>query len=91
MSVCRTCVVALFVFAGLPAWGQFDGNIAARAIYKQGEKALSNGSYADAVADYQKAISLDPNFAEAYQQYIFPSTIFSITGAGLPVCAAWAR
>ncbi|MHB1958364.1 MAG: redoxin family protein [Acidobacteriaceae bacterium] len=63
--------MALFVFAGLPAWGQFDGNIAARAIYKQGEKALSNGSYADAVADYQKAISLDPNFAEAYQQYIF--------------------
>lgn len=71
MSVSRTCVVVLFVFASLSARGQFDGNVAARTIYEQGEKALSNGRYADAAADYQKAISVDPNFAEAYQQYIF--------------------
>ncbi len=71
MSGSRTCVVALFVFAGLSAFGQFDGNKAAKAAYEQGEKALSNGRYADAAADYQKAISLDQNFAMAYQRYIF--------------------
>jgi thiol-disulfide isomerase/thioredoxin len=71
MYASRTYAVALFILAGLPAGGQFDGNPSARSAFEQGEKARSNGRYADAAQDYQKAISLDPDFAQAYEQYIY--------------------
>ena len=61
----------LFALFGLPMQGQFDGNAAARAAYEKGEKARENRRYADAVRSYQKAISLDPDFAQAYDRYIF--------------------
>lgn len=54
-----------------PAFAQYEGNTAAKQQLQQGDKARESGRYKDAVADYQKAISLDPDFAEAYQQYIF--------------------
>jgi thiol-disulfide isomerase/thioredoxin len=51
-------------------FAQYEGNAVARAFFDQGEKALRSDNYADAVADYKKAITLDPNFIEAHQQYI---------------------
>ena len=58
-AICRTSVFA-----------QYEGDAAARALFEQGEKSLRSDKYADAVADYKKAITLDPNFIEAHQQYI---------------------
>lgn len=55
----------------LGALAQYDGSAAARAAYDEGEKARENGHYAEAAEDYQKAISLDPNFTQAYEQYQF--------------------
>jgi hypothetical protein len=71
MSGSRIFVIALFVFGGLSAAGQFEGNQAARTDYEKGDKARPNARYSDAAADYRSAIFLDPNFAEASQQYIF--------------------
>jgi len=73
---CRWVVALALVLSCLPAYGQFDGNAAARAAFDEGENARKNGRYAEAADDYQKAISLDPNFAQAYEQYqfvIFPA------------------
>ena len=72
MHSCRKWVVALaLVLSCVPVHGQFDGNAAARAAFDEGEKARKNGRNADAADDYQKAISLDPNFVQAYEQYQF--------------------
>lgn len=72
MLHCRSNVAALLLAAlSFPAFAQFDGNAAARAAFQQGEKAWNSANYAEASADYQKAIALDPNFVDAYQEYIF--------------------
>jgi thiol-disulfide isomerase/thioredoxin len=72
-------VALALVLSCVPVRGQFDGNAAARASFDEGEKARKNGRYAEAADDYQKAISLDPNFAQAYEQYQF--VIYQVTTA----------
>jgi thiol-disulfide isomerase/thioredoxin/outer membrane protein assembly factor BamD (BamD/ComL family) len=64
---------SLFLLAAMcrtSAFAQYEGDAVARALFEQGEKALRSDNYADAIADYKKAITLDPNFIEAHQQYI---------------------
>lgn len=81
MPNCYRWFLALpLVLCCVPARGQFDGNAAARAAFDQGEKARKNSNYAEAADDYQKAISLDPNFARAYEQYQF--VIYQVKPAG---------
>jgi thiol-disulfide isomerase/thioredoxin len=65
-------VIALaLMWSIFPVLGQYDGSAAARAAFDEGEKARKNSRYAEASDYYQKAISLDPNFAQAYEQYKF--------------------
>jgi tetratricopeptide (TPR) repeat protein len=63
----------LFLVAAMfwpSAFPQYQGDAVARSLFEQGEKALRSDNYADAVADYKKAITLDPNFIKAHEQYI---------------------
>jgi tetratricopeptide (TPR) repeat protein len=66
-------VFLLFLLAAMcptSAFAQYEGDAAGRALFEQGEKALRSDNYAGAIADYKKAITLDPDFIEAHQQYI---------------------
>jgi thiol-disulfide isomerase/thioredoxin/outer membrane protein assembly factor BamD (BamD/ComL family) len=57
-------------FCGISASAQNDGNSAAKAAFDKGELALRSDRYDEATADFRKAISLDPNFAKAHEEYI---------------------
>jgi thiol-disulfide isomerase/thioredoxin/Tfp pilus assembly protein PilF len=63
-------VLVLAALFTLPAVAQYEGTVNAKALFDQGEKALRSDHYTDAIADYKKALTLDPNFIEAHQQYI---------------------
>jgi thiol-disulfide isomerase/thioredoxin/tetratricopeptide (TPR) repeat protein len=53
-----------------PAAGQYDGTAAAKAAFDKGELAQRSDHYDEAMADFRTAISLDPNFAQAHEEYI---------------------
>lgn len=67
---CCSLIVLGAAFA-VPMLAQYDGNTAAKAAFEQGEKARESGRFSAAIVDYQKAIALDPDYADAYQSYIF--------------------
>jgi thiol-disulfide isomerase/thioredoxin len=73
LSIQRTfqawAVFAILGFSTL-ACAQYSGNAAAKVAFEQGEKARESDNYAEAVTHYQKAISLDPDFAQAHEQYL---------------------
>lgn len=62
--------LVLITVCCVSAAAQYDGSAAAKALFDEGEKALRSDKYEAAVADYKKAASLDPNFAQAHEQYI---------------------
>jgi thiol-disulfide isomerase/thioredoxin len=66
----RCFAVALLVISGSSMHAQYDGTAAAKQAFQDGEKASESGRYTAAIADYKKAISLDPNFMEAHQRYL---------------------
>lgn len=71
MQNLRRCfAVALMVISGSSTYAQYDGTAAAKQAFQDGEKASESGRYSVAVADYKKAVSLDPNFMEAHQRYL---------------------
>jgi thiol-disulfide isomerase/thioredoxin/Tfp pilus assembly protein PilF len=70
-SLCRVLVLAAISSASAVA--QYEGTLPAKALFDQGEKELQSDNYDAAIADFRKAIALDPNFAEAHERYIFTS------------------
>ena len=82
MKTSRICIMAISLAAcSLPLFGQFDGTPAARAAYERGNTARTSGHYAEAVKDYKQAMSLDRNFAQAYQNYIATEYLAAYQGA----------
>jgi len=70
MQSFRICTMAIVLVAcALPSFCQFNGSQAARAADELGNKARTSGNFAEAAKDYKQAISLDPNFVTAYQDY----------------------
>lgn len=47
------------------------GTPAAKVEFKKGEAARKTGDYKTAAQDYLRAIAVDPDYAEAHQNYIF--------------------
>lgn len=66
----RYIAVALLVISGSSTYAQYDGTAAAKQAFQDGEKASESGRSSAALADYKKAISLDPNFVEGQQRYL---------------------
>ncbi len=64
-------IVLIAAMCASPMFAQYEGNAAAKAALQQGDKARESGRYTAAIADYKKAIALDPDFAKAHEQYIF--------------------
>ncbi len=53
------------------ALAQDTVNPKAKAAYDKAEKERKTGNNKASVADYRRAIELDPNFTEAHQMYVF--------------------
>jgi thiol-disulfide isomerase/thioredoxin len=71
-----TVVLSLLLtlaLAGIARAQESSGTPAAKAEFDRGMEAQRKGDYTAAAAAYQKAIELDPNFAEAHQNFIFMS------------------
>ena len=62
--------IAILILFGPSMRAQYDGTAAAKQAFQDGEKASESGRYSVAIADYKKAILLDPNFLEAHQRYL---------------------
>lgn len=78
-------VLAGTVLAGccaLPCCAQYEGTPAAKGLDQKGHDAENNGKYSEALADYRKAIALDPNYTPAYQDEI--SVAGSAATQGMP-------
>ncbi len=63
----------LLSFGSLVLWAgdKYSGTPAARAEFAKGQAASQANEWAKAAADYKKAREIDPNYAEAYSQYMF--------------------
>lgn len=82
MTILRFVVFTLLVIALAPgcvmANDKYSGSPAARAEFDKGKVASQSEDWKAAVAAYKKAIQLDPNFAEAYQEYWLARTLLGI-------------
>src|SRR5215207_2828906 len=68
-------VFCLLLITLTSAAQESQGTIAAKAAFEKGEELRRQSKYAEAVAEYRKAIDLDPNYAEAHSSYIFTSKL----------------
>jgi len=75
MAILRPVLFALLVMAGVPGFlmanDKYSGSPAAREEFDKGKVASQSEDWKTAVAAYKKAIQLDPNFADAHQEYMF--------------------
>ncbi len=71
LSVLVLSVSVSYLFAG----DKYSGNPAARAEFDKATAAKRANEWDKAVAEYKKAIELDPNFAEAHLEYMQASLI----------------
>lgn len=72
--------IAIVVFLGLScalAQESTSANPNAKAAYEKGEIARKTGNTKGAIADYRRAIDLDPNFTDAHERYIFETEDFA--------------
>src|SRR4051812_24746500 len=75
MPIVRAVLFALLAMAVVPGFlmtnDAYSGCPAARAEFERGKVASQSEDWKAAVAAYKKAIQLDPNFADAHQEYMF--------------------
>jgi tetratricopeptide (TPR) repeat protein len=64
------CIVLAMSVASAAATNKYTGSPAARAEFDKGTAAKQANDWEKAIAEYKKAIELDPNFAEAHMQYL---------------------
>ena len=73
MSSARPVLFTLLVMALMPGFlaanDKYSGSSAARAEFEKGKVAAQSEDWKAAAASYKKAIQLDPNFVDAYQEY----------------------
>ncbi|MGA8110925.1 MAG: redoxin family protein [Acidobacteriaceae bacterium] len=70
----------------LPCFGQssaYEGTPAARALDQKGRDAEQDNKDGEALADFKKAIALDPDYADAYEDEIFVAGSAAIQAMGL--------
>lgn len=75
--------ICLLCSSVLPCRAQYDGTPAAKAVYQLGSAAAGTGKYIAALADFQKAIALDPDYADAWEQLIWVEDLAAIQKMGL--------
>ncbi len=63
--------------------GQYEGTAAARALDQKGKDAQADGHPMEALADFRKAIALDPDYAEAYGDEIFVAPWAALKAMGM--------
>ncbi len=68
-------LVCLLLIAIPTAAQESQGTTTAKAAFEKGEELRRQSKYSEAVAEYRKAIDLDPDFAEAHSNYIFASKL----------------
>src|SRR5579864_3752055 len=82
MPIARPVLLMLLVVgmvaSPLRATDKYSGSPAARAEFDKGKIASQSEDWKTAVAAYKKAIQLDPNFADAYEEYWLARTLFGI-------------
>jgi len=62
----------------LMANDKYSGNPTARAEFDKGKVATQSEDWKAAVAAYKKAIQLDPNFADAYEEYNYARMLLAM-------------
>ena len=65
-----TVLIGLNVLWSSSLLTQFDSSAKAKAIFDRGELALRSDHIDEAIADFQKALKIDPNFVQAQEEYI---------------------
>jgi thiol-disulfide isomerase/thioredoxin/TolA-binding protein len=70
-NIYASVLAAITAISGLPALAQYYGIPAARSAFEEGRRAKASGRDSAAIAAYRKAISLDPDYAEAHGEYMF--------------------
>ena len=81
----KAVLIVALSFSSLAVFGadKYSGTPAARAAYNAGKQAWNTGKFADAVADYEKAIQLDPNFVTPYSDLLFAQTVAATGRPGI--------
>ncbi|MGB8097794.1 MAG: redoxin family protein [Terracidiphilus sp.] len=75
--------ICLLCSSALPCRAQYQGTAEAKSVYQLGSAAVENGKYMAALADFQKAIALDPDYADAWEQLIWVEDLAAIQKMGL--------
>ncbi|MGH9533857.1 MAG: redoxin domain-containing protein [Terriglobales bacterium] len=72
-AVAATLVMAAGLWAGQgpQSSGRYQGTAAARALFKKGEQAQETGNNTAALKYFQQAITVDPDYADAQENYVF--------------------
>lgn len=82
MALSRPVLFTLLVIVMMPgpltAGDKYSGSTAARAEFDKGKVASQSEDWKAAVAAYKKAIQLDPNFADAYQEYMLARALLTM-------------
>ncbi len=71
LAVLSLVITLGFASESLCAADKFSGTPAARVEFDKGKKAAESNEWEKAAAAYKQATVLDPNFAEAHEQYMF--------------------
>lgn len=77
--------VALLGWRALPCPAQsspYEGTPEARALDQKGKDAEQNNKYVEALRDFKEAITVDPNYADAYGDEIFAASLAAIEAMG---------
>ena len=71
-----TLIFALCLMGSSAAVAQESlGTPAAKAAFARGEALSRKSKFAEAAAEYRRAIEIDPDYAEAHSQFIFSSKL----------------